>query len=135
MLTSGIEALPYVYISVFTAGVEMHSEKRNARKLTDEERLTWSRELKSRQTGLRGCAGAVGFCTLYAIQNPVRKKILRALEEKPLKVVQISELTGIEDYQLTLQIAILEDSHLIETEGDWVDLTPSGVTFVRTNNI
>lgn len=113
----------------------MHSGKKDPREFTDEERLNWAREVKSRQTGWQGCAGAVGFCALYAIQNPVRKKILRVLEEKPLGMGKISELTGVEESPLTLQVAILEYSYLVETEGDKVDLTPSGVTFVRTNNI
>jgi hypothetical protein len=113
----------------------MYSEKRDPRGMTEEERLNWSRDLKSKQTGWRGCAGAVGFCALCAIQNPVRKKILKVLEEEPLEKRKISELTGIQGPPLTLQITILEYSHLIETEGDSVDLTPSGVTFVRTNNI
>ena len=113
----------------------MQVEKRDPRDLTEEERRNWARDVKSRQTGWQGCAGAVGFCALYAIQNPVRKKILKVLGERPLEMGQISELTGVEDLPLLLQITILENSYLVETEENRVDLTPSGVTFVRTNNI
>ena len=113
----------------------MHSGKIDPREMTDEERLNWTRELKSRQTGWQGCAGVVGFCSFHAIHNPVRKKILRVIEEVLLEQGSISELTVIEDYSLTLQIAILEDCYLITIEEDKIDLTPCGVTFVRANNI
>ena len=113
----------------------MNSAKRDPRDMTDEERLNWARELKSKQTGWQGCAGARGFCALYAIKNPFRKKILQALKEKPLARGEISRLTDIEGPLLILQMAILEESHLIETDGDTADLTPSGITFVRTGNL
>lgn len=113
----------------------MLSEKVDPREMSAEQRLNWALEVKSRQTGCQGCAGAVGFCALYAIKNPVRKNILKFLEDEPLDREKVSKLTGLEDIPLTLQIAILEYSYLVETEGDKIDLTPSGVTFVRTNNI
>ena len=110
----------------------MDSSRKNPRDMTDEETMKWMQELIVRSADEKGSAG--GACSLEAVKNPVRRKILGVLEEKPLEINEISKRVGVEGSKLNFHLNFLESSCFIEIEGNVVDLTPGGVSFVRSSN-
>jgi DNA-binding transcriptional ArsR family regulator len=111
--------------------VKMASIRRNSREMTDEETIRWTQELVKQLVGEKG--SAEGVCSLEAVRNPVRRSILKALEEGPLEIGEISERVGVAGSILRFHLNFLESSYFIEIEGNRVDLTPGGVSFVRSN--
>jgi hypothetical protein len=109
----------------------MNSAQRNPREMTDEEVMRWMQELVNKLAEERGSAG--GACSLEAIRNPVRREILDALEKKALTMNEISERVGVAGPGLRFHLSFLKSSHFIQIEGDRVDLTPGGVSVVRSH--
>jgi DNA-binding transcriptional ArsR family regulator len=111
---------------------EMDSTRRDPRELTDEEAMRWMQELVNKLVGEKGSAG--GACSLEAIRNPARRRILNVLEHKALEINEISHRIGVTGPALRFHLNFLKSSYFIEIEGDRVDLTPGGVSVVRSNN-
>lgn len=109
----------------------MDSTRRDPREMTDEEAIGWMQELVQKLAEEKGSSG--GACSLEAIKNPVRRGILNALEEKALGIEEISEIVGVTGSTLRYHLNFLMSSYFIEMEGDRVDLTPGGVSVVRSN--
>jgi hypothetical protein len=109
--------------------VEMNSAERDAREMTDEEVAKWMKELVDKLAAQKGAVG--GVCSLEAIRSPVRRKILDALEEKPLAIDEISEKVGLGGPALRFHLNFLKVSCFVQIEGNTVDLTPGGVSVVR----
>ncbi|MFC2017769.1 ArsR family transcriptional regulator [Chloroflexota bacterium] len=109
----------------------MDSAMRNPRDMTDEEVTKWMQELMERAADEKGCAGAVGACSFEAVKNPVRRGILKNLAEKPLRMDELSEKAGLGRSALQFHLNFLQNSSFVKIEGDMVDLTPGGVSFVR----
>lgn len=109
----------------------MDSARRNPREMSDEETAKWMQELIERAADEKGSAG--GACSLEAVRNPVRRDILKTLEERPIKIEEISERVGVGGTALKFHLNFLHNSSFIEIEGDKVDLTPGGVSFVRND--
>lgn len=109
----------------------MDSEMRNPRDMSDEEVARWMQELMERAADEKGCAGAVGACSFEAVKNPVRRGILKDLAEKPLSIEELSKKTGLGPSALQFHLNFLLSSSFAKMEGDKVDLTPGGVSFVR----
>ena len=104
---------------------------RNPRDMTDEEAIKWMQELIDKLTAENGQAG--GACSLEALRNPVRRRILDLLEERPLEMDEISRKTGVAGSVLRYHLSLLKSSCFIEMKGDTVDLTPGGVSVVRSH--
>jgi predicted transcriptional regulator len=111
--------------------VEMDSTRRDPREMTDEEVMKWMQELVNKLTEEKGSAG--GACSLEAVKNSVRRSILNVLEERALGTDQISERVGITGPALRFHLNFLKSSYFIEIKGNRVDLTPGGVSVVRSN--
>lgn len=109
----------------------MDSAQGDPRELTDEEAATWMRDLVSKLTKEKGSSN--GTCSLHAINNPIRRKILDALEEKALTAKEISEKVGITGPILRFHLSFLKSSRFIQIEGNRIDLTPGGVCAVRSH--
>ena len=109
----------------------MASAQRDPRDMTNEEVMKWMQESVNNLVAERGSAG--GACSLEAIKNPVRRRILNALEERALETDRISERVGITGPALRFHLNFLKSSYFIEIEGNRVDLTPGGVSVVRSN--
>lgn len=109
----------------------MDSAQRDPREMTDEEVMNWMRDIVSKLAKEKGTAG--GACSLEAIKNPVRRRILDVLEEKALAVNEISERAKITGPALRFHLNFLKSSYFILIEGDKVDLTPGGVSVIRNN--
>ena len=109
----------------------MNYARRNPREMSDEETAKWMQELIERSADEKGSAG--GACSLEAVRNPVRRNILKALEERPLEIEEISERVGVSGSALRFHLNFLQGSCFIEIEGNVVDLTPGGVSFVRSD--
>ncbi len=109
----------------------MDSAQRDPRGMTNEEAMAWMQELVNSLTAEKGSAG--GACSLEALKNPIRRNILNALGEKPLPVNEISERVGVSGAALRFHLNFLESSYFIHIEGDRVDLTPGGVSVVRSS--
>jgi predicted transcriptional regulator len=99
--------------------------------MTDEEAMAWMQDLVSSLVGKKGSAG--GACSLEALKNPIRRNVLSALEEKALAVNEISERVGVTGSALRFHLNFLESSYFIRIEGNKVDLTPGGVSVVRSS--
>jgi hypothetical protein len=110
---------------------ETDSTRRDPREMTDEEVMKWMQNLITRLTDEKGAAG--GACSLEAIKNPVRRNILNVLEQRALAINEISERVGITGPALRFHLNFLKSSYFIEMEGNSVDLTPGGVSVVRSN--
>ena len=110
--------------------VEMGAASRGPREMTDDEVMNWTQELVKRLAEEKGSAG--GACSLEAIKNPVRRSILNALKERALALAEISDSLGITGSALRFHLNFLENSYFIRVEGDKVDLTPGGVSVVRS---
>jgi len=111
--------------------VKMASTRRDPREMTDEETMRWAQDLVKKLVEEKG--SAEGACSLEALRNPVRRNILKVLEEGPLEIDEISERVGVAGSILRFYLNFLESSYFIEIEGNRVDLTPGGVSFVRSN--
>ena len=111
----------------------MDAEMRNPRDMSDEEVARWMQDLIERAADDKGCAGAVGACSFEAVKNPVRRGILKNLAEKPLSMDELSEKTGLGRSALQFHLNFLLSSSFAKMEGDMVDLTPGGVSFVRNS--
>jgi len=108
----------------------MHSISRDPREMTDQETMTWMQELVNNLVREKGSAG--GACSLEAIKNPVRRNILNALEERALAINEISERVGVTGPALRFHLNYLKSSYFISIKGNKVDLTPGGVSVVRS---
>jgi len=108
----------------------MHSNSGDPREMTDQEAITWMQELVNKLVEGKGSTG--GACSLEAIRNPVRRNILNALEERALAINEISERVGVTGPALRFHLNFLKSSYFISIEGNKVDLTPGGVSVVRS---
>jgi len=104
--------------------------ERKPRQMTDEEVMRWMRELVNKLTEEKGSASSA--CSLEAIRNPVRRHILDVLEERSLSVNEISEKLGIAGPALRFHLSFLKGSYFIRMEENMVDLTPGGVSLLRS---
>jgi predicted transcriptional regulator len=111
--------------------VEMDATDRNPREMTDEEVMNWMQELVNKLAKEKGSAGDA--CSLEAIKNPVRRHILNILEERALAINEISERVEVTGPVLRFHLNFLKSSFFIRIEGNKVDLTPGGVSVVRSN--
>jgi len=109
----------------------MDSTRRDVREMTDEEAMRWMQELVNKLVEEKGSAG--GACSLEAIKNPVRRNILNVLEERALEINEISERVGVTGPALRFHLNFLSSSYFIQIEGNTVDLTPGGVSVVRSD--
>ena len=108
----------------------MDATSRDPREMTDEEVMNWMQDLISKLAKEKGTAG--GACSLEAIKNPVRRRILNVLEKKALTLNEISERVKVTGPALRYHLNFLKSSYFICIEGDKVDLTPGGVSIVRS---
>jgi predicted transcriptional regulator len=99
--------------------------------MTDEKVAEWMRDLVSRLAD--GKSSASGACSLEAIKSPVRRKILDALTERALTIDEISEKVGVAGAVLRFHLNFLKTSYFVRIEGNTVDLTPGGVSVVRSH--
>jgi predicted component of type VI protein secretion system len=111
--------------------VKMDSTRRDPREMTDEETMKWMQELVEKLTEEKGSAG--GACSLEALKNPIRRNILNVLEERPLEINEISDRVGVTGTALKYHLNFLNRSYFIQIEGNRVDLTPGGVSVVRSH--
>lgn len=111
----------------------MDSGQTNPRNMTDDEIMEWMGKWMKRVADERGCAEGYGVCSFQAVKNPVRRKILAILKEKPAKIKEISESLGLAGSKLKFHLNFLENSEFIEIKGNVVDLTPGGVSFIRND--
>lgn len=109
----------------------MDAIRRDPREMTDDEVRNWMQELVNKLAEEKGSAGDA--CSLEAIKNPVRRNILRVLEEKALEIDEISEILGVTSSTLRYHLNFLSSSYFIQIEGNRVDLTPGGVAVVRSH--
>ena len=109
----------------------MDATSRDPRDMTDEEVMRWMQELVNKLVEEKDSAGDA--CSLEAIRNPVRRRILNILEERALAINEISERVEVTGPALRFHLNFLESSYFIEIEGNRVDLTPGGVSVVRSN--
>ena len=109
----------------------MDSAQRDPREMTDEEVMKWMQELVNKLVEEKGSAG--GACSLEALKNPVRRNILNVLGERALAINEISDRAGVTGPALRFHLNFLKSSHFIRIEGNNVDLTPGGVSVVRSN--
>ena len=110
---------------------EMDSARRDPREMTDEEVMKWMQDLVNKLAEEKGSAS--GACSLEAIKNPVRRNILNALGERALTINEISEKVGVAGSALRFHLNFLKSSYFIQIEGNRVNLTPGGVSVVRSN--
>ena len=108
----------------------MDATSRDPREMTDEEVMNWMQELANKLAEEKGSRGAA--CSLEAIKNPVRRRILNALEERTLAIDEISERLGVTGTALRYHLSLLKSSYFIQIKGNKVDLTPGGVSVVRS---
>jgi predicted transcriptional regulator len=111
--------------------VKMDSTRQDPREMTDEETMKWMQELVEKLAKEKGSAG--GVCSLEALKNRIRRNILNVLEERPLEINEISERVGVTGATLRYYLNFLNSSYFIQIEGNRVDLTPGGVSVVRSN--
>jgi len=109
----------------------MDSARRDPREMTDEETMRWMEELVNKLVEEKGSAG--GACSLEAVKNPVRRNILNVLDERALEINEISERVGVTGRALSYHLNFLNSSYFIQIEGSRVDLTPGGVSVVRSD--
>jgi DNA-binding transcriptional ArsR family regulator len=102
------------------------------REMTDQEVMKWMQDLITRLTDEKGSAG--GACNFEAVKPPVRRSILHALEERALEMNEISKIVGVAGMALKYHLNVLMSGYFIQVEGNKVDLTPGGVSVVRSDN-
>lgn len=108
----------------------MYSLQRDPREMTDEEAMKWMQELVAESEKEKRSAG--GACSFEALKNPVRRNILNALEKEPLPISEISKRLKVTGPVLRFHLNFLESSYFIRVEDNMVDLTPGGVSVVRS---
>ena len=108
----------------------MDSAQPDPREMTDEEAMKWTQELVNKLVKEKGSAG--GACSLEALKNPVRRNILNALEARALAINEISERLEVTGPALKFHLNFLESAHFICVKGNEVDLTPGGISVVRS---
>jgi predicted transcriptional regulator len=109
----------------------MDTAQRDPREMTDEEAINWMQDLVNKLVREKGSAG--GACSLEALKNPVRRNIIEILEERSLGIDEISERLRISGSALRYHLNFLDSSYFIQISGNKVDLTPGGVSVVRSN--
>jgi len=109
----------------------LDSTRRDPREMTNEEAMRWMQELVNKLVKEKGSAG--GACSLEALKNPVRRNILNVLEKRALEISEISERVGVMGPALRYHLNFLNSSYFVQIEGNRVDLTPGGVSVVRSN--
>lgn len=102
------------------------------REMTDQEVMKWMQDLITRLTDEKGSAG--GACNFEAVKPPVRRSILHVLEERALEINEISKIVGVAGMTLKYHLNVLMSGYFIQIEGNRVDLTPGGVSVVRSDN-
>ena len=105
--------------------------RQDPREMSDEEVMKWMQDLITRLTNEKGTAG--NACNFEAVKPPVRRNILHALAEKALKIDEISERVGLTEMMLKYHLNVLLSGYFIQMEGNRVDLTPGGVSVVRSD--
>ncbi|MHC1578122.1 MAG: winged helix-turn-helix domain-containing protein [Dehalococcoidia bacterium] len=106
--------------------------EQDPREMTDQEVMKWMQDLITRLTDEKGSAG--GACNFEAVKPPVRRRILHALEERALETNEISKIVGVAGMALKYHLNVLMSGYFIQIEGNRVDLTPGGVSVVRSDN-
>jgi DNA-binding transcriptional ArsR family regulator len=109
----------------------MYSARQDPREMSDEETMKWMQELVNNLVEEKGSAG--GACSLEAVKSTVRRNILNVLKERALEIGEISQRVGVTGRALRYHLNFLKSSHFIQIEGDRVDLTPGGVSVVRSS--
>jgi predicted transcriptional regulator len=89
-------------------------------------------EVIERLTEQKGSSG--GACSLEALKSRVRRNILHVLGDRPLHIDQLAEHVGVTGARLRYHLNFLSSSYFIKMDGDVVDLTPGGVSVVRSAN-
>jgi hypothetical protein len=110
----------------------MGATGRDPREMTHEEAIKWMQELVNKLAEDKGSVG--GACSLEAIKNPIRRNILKVLEERALEIDEISERLGVTGSALRYHLNFLNSSYFIQIDGNRVDLTPGGIAVVRSHN-
>ena len=64
---------------------------------------------------------------LRAINNPMRRKILRSIKDGNQETTSISADTGIDEKTVGWHIRVLRDGYCIEADGDSYTLTQEGL--------
>jgi DNA-binding transcriptional ArsR family regulator len=109
----------------------MDSAQRDPRGMTDEETMKWMQDLITRLTDEKGSAG--GACNFEAVKPPIRRNILRALDERALEINEISEMVGVAGMALKYHLNVLTSGYFVQMEGNRVDLTPGGIAVIRSD--
>jgi DNA-binding transcriptional ArsR family regulator len=109
----------------------MNAHWQDPREMTDEEAMRWMQDLIARITDEKGAAG--NACNFEAIKLPIRRKILHSLKERALEIDELSERLGLGGMALKYHLNFLESAYFIYREGNKVDLTPGGVSVVRSD--
>jgi len=105
--------------------------QRDSREMTDEEVMKWMQDLITRLMDEKGTAG--NACNFEAVKPPIRRNILHALAERALQIDEVSERVGIAGMTLRYHLNVLTSGYFIRVEGSQVDLTPGGVSVVRSD--
>jgi DNA-binding transcriptional ArsR family regulator len=119
------------YLDNILLEVEMDSAQRDPRGMTDEETMKWMQDLITRLTDEKGSAG--GACNFEAVKPPIRRNILRALDERALEINEISEMVGVAGMALKYHLNVLTSGYFVQMEGNRVDLTPGGIAVIRSD--
>jgi len=96
--------------------------------MTVEETMKWTQNLINSVSDKNK-----GVCSFDAVKLPARRKILHALEEKPLNIDELSDILQIDKMKLQYHLNVLNNACFISMEGDQVDLTPGGIAVVRVD--
>lgn len=107
----------------------MDATSQDPREMSDDDVMNWKQELINKLAKEKGAAG--GACSLEAVKNPIRRSILKVLEERSLQTDEIRERLGATSSALRYHLNFLRSSYFIRIEHDTVDLTPGGVCVVR----
>jgi DNA-binding transcriptional ArsR family regulator len=119
------------YLDNILLEVEMDSAQRDPRGMTDEETMKWMQDLITRLTDEKGSAG--GACNFEAVKPPIRRNILRALDQRALEINEISEMVGVAGMALKYHLNVLTSGYFVQMEGNRVDLTPGGIAVIRSD--
>jgi len=109
----------------------MNAHRQDPREMTDEKAMRWMQDLITRLTDEKGTSG--NACNFEAIKLPIQRKILHALTERALSIDELSERLGLGGTSLRYHLNYLTSAYFIHTESNRVDLTPGGVSVVRSD--
>jgi DNA-binding transcriptional ArsR family regulator len=109
----------------------MNVNRQDPRQMSDEETMRWMQDLITRLTDEKGTAG--NACNFEAIRHPLRRRILHTLSEKALVIDELSEKLGLGGTSLRYHLNYLTNSYFVQIEGNRVDLTPGGISVVRSD--